>query len=229
MTSITFIIPTIGRETLKRTVDSLMNQTISDWNAIIIFDGMKANCDFNDRRILVKEIDKLGLNANSAGLVRNYGMQFVETEWIAFVDDDDTLSIDYVETFMKEIESNGDIDVIIFRMRREDRIIPKLDTDNFYLCDVGISFAIKQQIYEDGYQFTPDGAEDFLYLDSIRKSNKYTIMISPFVKYYVRDTDDKSEELTIYGKRVFIGRKNNLFIFMNYLTYMLFKSKSSFV
>ena len=38
---ITFIIPTIGRETLKNSIDSLINQTDHDWNAIIIFDGIK--------------------------------------------------------------------------------------------------------------------------------------------------------------------------------------------
>ena len=40
---ITFIIPTIGRETLKNTLISLQNQTIENWNAIIIFDGCNQN------------------------------------------------------------------------------------------------------------------------------------------------------------------------------------------
>ena len=219
MSLITFIIPTIGRETLNRTIDSLLNQTVSNWNAIIIFDGITtttSNIEFNDSRIIIKGIEKRGLNSNSAGLVRNYGMQFVETEWIAFVDDDDTISYDYVETFIKEIEEYNNIDVIIFRMQYEDRIIPKLKTDNFYLCDVGISFVIKKYIYENGLKFIPDGAEDFLYLDKIRNNN-YEIMISPFIKYYVRNNSVINNENI--GNRVFINKNKNYFIFMNYLIY----------
>ena len=42
---ITFIIPTIGRNTLTRTVISLLQQTNKNWKAIIIFDGIKSNID----------------------------------------------------------------------------------------------------------------------------------------------------------------------------------------
>ena len=38
---ITFIIPTIGRDTLLNSINSLFNQTIKEWKAIIIFDGIK--------------------------------------------------------------------------------------------------------------------------------------------------------------------------------------------
>ena len=64
--------------------------------------------------------------------------------------------------------SNLDLDVIIFRMNDNQRIIPKIKTDNFYICDVGISFIIKKSIFEQGHIFIPDGAEDFLYLDKLK-------------------------------------------------------------
>ena len=41
MNKITFIIPTIGRDTLSNTIKSLEEQTNQNWNAIIIFDGIK--------------------------------------------------------------------------------------------------------------------------------------------------------------------------------------------
>lgn len=40
-TRITFIIPSINRETLSRTIDSLFKQSNPNWKAIIIFDGVK--------------------------------------------------------------------------------------------------------------------------------------------------------------------------------------------
>ena len=56
---ITFIIPTIGRTTLTRTVNSLINQTNSEWNAIIIFDGIE-KIEFPDKRITSISIPKTG-------------------------------------------------------------------------------------------------------------------------------------------------------------------------
>jgi glycosyltransferase involved in cell wall biosynthesis len=169
--TITFIIPTIGRETLIKSINSLINQTHYDWQAIIIFDGLKNNIVdltiISDPRILFIELEeKLGNGINSAGLVRNHGIDFVKTEWVAFLDDDDTLSPTYIETFNKEYDSYPDIDVLIFRMKLENRIVPKMGCTNFELCDVGISFLLKTSIFqEDGLQFIPDGAEDYLLLD----------------------------------------------------------------
>jgi len=215
---ITYIIPTIGRETLQNSIHSLINQTIKEWYAIIIFDGMKASFVNKDKRIKIIEVEKLGLNVNSAGLVRNYALSFVETEWVAFLDDDDIISDDYIESFYKEIELYPETDLLIFRMNNHGRIIPKLDANNFYICDVGISFIMKKKIYNNGFIFIPDGVEDFLYLDKVR-SNGYKIMISPYTKYHVRTNIVEND--FIFGKRVFI----NFDIEYRYFIKYLFKNK----
>jgi hypothetical protein len=217
---VTFIIPTIGRESLLNSINSLLNQTIKDWYAIIIFDGMKKNIDINDKRIKIVEIDKLGQNINSAGKVRNYGMSLVHTEWIAFLDDDDIIEDDYLECFYKELSFDNSLSVIIFRMKMNDRIIPKLDTDNFYICDVGISFIIKKSIFDNNLKFIPDGAEDYLYLDLIRK-NGYTIVISPYIKYYVRYDNLDNIEQNILGKRIYLNKKDisSKLLFYGYYLY----------
>jgi glycosyltransferase involved in cell wall biosynthesis len=226
---ITFIIPTIGRSTLINSINSLKNQTVKDWCVIIIFDGISCNIDIDldDNRIKVLECEKKGVNINSAGEVRNYGMSFVETKWIAFLDDDDIIDNDYIETFYNEInlcnDLHLDLDLIIFRMNDNGRIIPKLKTDNFYLCDVGISFIFKKEIYDEGCKFTPDGAEDFLYLDKIRKLGK-RIMISPYVKYYVRKSDFIVNENNNIGNRVFININNNLITMLGYILFFNFSS-----
>jgi glycosyltransferase involved in cell wall biosynthesis len=215
MNNITFIIPTIGRKTLENSINSLLNQTISDWKAIIIFDGINPTININDNRIKIIQIEKLGLHINNAGNVRNYGISLANTKWIAFLDDDDIISIDYIETFYKELKIYPDLDVLIFRMKQEDRIIPKLSTDNFYICDVGISFIMNKDIYNNNIKFIPDGAEDFLYLNKIRDNN-YKIIISPYVKYFVRE-----KNINIFndkGNRVLINYNNiYLFLFIGYI------------
>ena len=105
---LTFIIPTIGRKSLKNTIKSLYKQTDSKWKCIIIFDGIKPNIYFNDSRIKIIKCDKLGKGVNSAGNVRNYGMQFVDTKWISFVDDDDMISPFYIRGILTAIQDNPD-------------------------------------------------------------------------------------------------------------------------
>jgi hypothetical protein len=225
---ITFIIPSIGRESLKQSIDSLIAQKDSDWNAIIIFDGINKNIDIIDIRIRYIEIEKIGdINKrNSAGLVRNIGFKNIEnTKWIGFLDDDDTISEDYLEIFYKEIDLNELFDVLIFRMSLDDRIIPKLDAINFKLCDVGISFIIKYEIFSKGIKFIPNGIEDYALLNKIRE-NGYRIIISPYVKYFVRTESEKRKE---FGNRVFINMDNpliTLFCYMMIYNKKLIQNKS---
>ncbi len=203
---VTFIIPTIGRDTLLNAINSLLNQTIEEWKAIIIFDGIKKTISISDDRIKIIESNKLGLNINNAGLVRNYGMSLVDTKWIGFLDDDDIIADDYLDCFYKELFYRDDLDVVIFRMNLNNRIIPKLNTDNFYVCDVGISFILKKSIFDNNIIFIPDGAEDYLYLHNIRINN-YKIVISPYIKYFVKK--DEYEENDILGNRLYINFNNN--------------------
>jgi hypothetical protein len=198
---VTFIIPSIGRPTLSKTLESLINQTNPNWKAIVIFDGISANIDNIDSRITFLECEKLGRDTNSAGLVRNYGIQFADTEWIAFVDDDDCISNDYVELFKNEI-LEYDTDILIFRMNFGGEILPSLDTETFFHCRVGISFGLKRKIFEEGVIFEPGVTEDFSYLDNARNKN-YKIMISPHVTYFVRNYENIIENQK--GNRVFIN------------------------
>jgi hypothetical protein len=200
--NVTFIIPTLGRSTLEKTIKSLQKQTCVNWLAIVIFDNVTPNININDPRILFITCDKLGEHYNYAGRVRNYGMKFVKTNWIAFLDDDDSISPNYVEVFNKEILAYS-TDVILFRMRYDNDIFPDLDTNDIYKCKVGISFAIKKNIVDAGLLFYPSQYEDFYYL-SLIKSNNYTIMISPYVLYFVRDYDVKCE---LVGNRLFLNEK----------------------
>jgi hypothetical protein len=56
---------------------------------------------------------------------------------------------------------------------------------------------------DSGLIFSPSKYEDYDYL-SLIKSNNYTIMISPYVLYFVRDYDVKCELL---GNRLFLNEK----------------------
>lgn len=198
--ALTFIIPTIGRETLSLTLQSLKNQTITNWKAIVIFDGIEPTIYETDPRItIIKTPIKLGQGYNSAGLVRNYGIKFANTEWVAFVDDDDSITPNYVESFLSELWL--DPDVIIFRMTLDDRVCPSIDSTNFFIKDVGISFAVKTELVSK-FIFIPSIEEDFEFLDKVRLK-KYKIVLSPYITYTVNQFN--TINIQLMGKRGFIN------------------------
>jgi glycosyltransferase involved in cell wall biosynthesis len=198
--ALTFIIPTIGRETLSLTLQSLKNQTITNWKAIVIFDGIEPTIYETDPRItIIKTPIKLGQGYNSAGLVRNYGIKFVNTEWVAFVDDDDSITPNYIESFLSELWL--DPDVIIFRMTMDDRVCPSIDSTNFFIKNVGISFAVKTELVSK-FIFIPSIEEDFEFLDKVRLKN-YKIVLSPYITYTVNKYNSINNPLM--GKRGFVN------------------------
>lgn len=141
---ITFIIPSINN-TLQRSVDSLINQTDDDWKCIIVYDGVKGK-KFQDSRIKPLFIEKTGIegkNNGEAGLVRNVGIMKCDTEWIGFLDDDDTLDKDYVKTLK---DKYLDYDVVIWRMLYKDgRVIPRFGNNKLVFGNVGISYCYKNK------------------------------------------------------------------------------------
>jgi glycosyltransferase involved in cell wall biosynthesis len=206
---VTFIIPTIGRDTLTRTIESLEKQTNKNWKAIIIFDGCSPTIELNSEKIQIIQIEKKGEGSNSAGNVRNEGIKHATTEWIAFVDDDDTIASNYVETLTNEIKEFNNMDVIIFRMSYEwnkQEILPHLnESNNFFMNYVGISFAMKKTLCDLGYIFIPSSGEDYELLCKIRDNN-YKMMISPYIRYFVRGNEYiEQTNNTIIGERVFIN------------------------
>jgi hypothetical protein len=229
---ITFIIPTIGRSSLPTTLLSLINQTSDDWQALIIFDGINIR-DFDDifsifpkdltdkfnhlknKFHIIKTPEKMGENSNNAGKVRNYGIEIIlkgeilnNSNWIAFLDDDDTINKKYVEYFFNELNQNlNDIfDVLIYRMNKLGKIIPSINSKDFIIGDVGISFIINKSIFKTGIKFVSSGIEDFLLLNQIRKLN-YKIIISPYVFYYVNNSIHNEE---IKGEKRYINYNNNI-------------------
>jgi len=213
MTLVTFIIPTIGRDSLIQSITSLQNQTNQNWKAIVIFDGIEPTISIDDKRITITQCDKSGTSeivngltkSNGAGNVRNFGIKMCETEWIAFLDDDDTLAHTYLETLFNEIDLCYNVDVVIFRMTHpEYGVLPKVSSINFHQYEVGISFAIKRKIFSNDICFESSHDEDYNLLCKIRDRGHKMVM-SPYVKYFVYGVN-RQEVHPEKGRRIVINR-----------------------
>ena len=181
---ITFIIPSLNRPTITRTVDSLLNQTNPNWNAIILYDGVVGTV-FDDERIKTLDIPKTGLvgPANGqSGLVRNEGIKLCDTEWIGFLDDDDTIHPNYVKTLNEKYLNN---DFVVWRMKYQNGlIVPSLFSNDLFFGGVGISFCYKNKFDNLFFDNNRDG-EDFDFLSKLKKLTSNWV-ITPEVYYNVR-------------------------------------------
>ena len=112
---ISIIIPVYNVERfLRRCLDSVQNQSYSNWECIIVDDGSKdsspAICDEyvkTDSRFKVIHKENGGVSE-----ARNTGLSQVSGEWVTFVDSDDELTLDALKYFTEGMERYPKVSVL---------------------------------------------------------------------------------------------------------------------
>lgn len=185
---VTFIVPSLGRPTLNRTLESLINQTMPhSWRAIVLFDGLPLqHVDaplLSDPRVRTVYLDRRMGAGNGGGGVRNLAARLARTPWVALCDDDDTLHPRYAERLLYETQHFPTAECVDFKMFLNDYIEPG-DTQGIYI-GMGISFAMRRSTMLEGFNFVPSYKEDGEFLLMYQESRR-PILISPFICYCVR-------------------------------------------
>ena len=116
--SISVIIPTKNRSTLlKRAVESVLKQTISADEIIIINDGSDDNTAslLSD---LSKQNNKLRIiNRDKSGgvnVARNQGIKISKSQWVAFLDDDDVFLPTAIQVMKERLNTLNDQFSVVF-------------------------------------------------------------------------------------------------------------------
>lgn len=123
-----FIIPSYNRaHIIKRAVQSLLAQTNSDWEAIIVDDGSTDNtkqviADFGDARIMYTKQKNAG-----AAAARNKGMALANGKWIAYLDSDNELHPEYLATMLSHLHNHPGK---VFALPRIHRVLQQYEGDN---------------------------------------------------------------------------------------------------
>jgi glycosyltransferase involved in cell wall biosynthesis len=127
MPTISIIVPVYKVEPyLCRCIDSILAQTFTDFECILIDDGSPDNCPAicdeyakKDDRIVVIHQKNKGVSA-----ARNAGLDIVKGKWIGFVDSDDWIEPDMYEKLLKVcVEKNGDIVVCNYLIEKNGETI----------------------------------------------------------------------------------------------------------
>lgn len=152
----TFIIPSIARDTLRRAIDSTRD----------------AQClwTVDDERI-------------GEGEIRNRLIKEAKTPWVSFLDDDDTVTEDYVARLEEEIERHPEADIIHFRQYFLRGLIipnwPKVEWGN-----IGIAYSVKREVALE-FPFVSEKHEDFYHVKKMVDAGK-KIVFSRYITYRVR-------------------------------------------
>ena len=133
---ISVIVPVYNSEdSIKRCIESVLRQSYSDWELILIDDGsqdhsLKICKEYasNDERI--KCISKENGGASSA---RNKGLEQSSGEYVAFLDSDDTMEYDMLEDLLHDIiKTNADISICGMKRINGDYITHQTEDANIF-------------------------------------------------------------------------------------------------
>lgn len=113
------IIPSYNRgHILPQAITSVLNQTYSNWELIIVDDGSTDNTsivmnDFIDARINYLKKENGGVCS-----ARNHGINFSNGEYVVFLDSDDFVSENWLKHFYEKIIIDSNPDIICSGLER---------------------------------------------------------------------------------------------------------------
>lgn len=101
------IVPTYRRhDRLLAAIDSILNQTFQDFVIIVVDDGGGLPNLPNDPRLFAVSLAR---NLGIAGVVRNIGIRLSQSQYIAFLDDDNTWHPQHLELCLSELKAGQDL------------------------------------------------------------------------------------------------------------------------
>lgn len=213
MPKISVIIPVYNaKDYLKRCLDSVVNQTLKDIEIICVNDCSTDNSidilnEYAEKYPTVKVIDcKVNGGESKA---RNIGLDNATGEYLAFVDNDDEIDLDFYEKlYNKAVETNADIvkgDVHIIDYDGNNvtsdlnKIIKNHDCKLFFTHFWWTAIYKTSLIKENNIRLLenyPLGADVLFLNKAILNCNKLELIDDVFYHYYRREDSGDSKILT---------------------------------
>lgn len=118
--TVSFIIPTYNYgHLIGYTLNCLLNQSYTDWEAIIIDDGSTDNTEAVVKSFLAIDRRLVYIKQNQKGVsaARNMGLKQATGYYIQFLDADDLITEDKVNLQIQFLEANQDVDICMVSTR----------------------------------------------------------------------------------------------------------------
>jgi len=250
--AISVIIPVYNaQDGIKRCVDSLLNQSFKNLEIILLNDGSKDNSlnilkEYELKYSFVRVIDKQN---EGVAVTRNKGILLAEGEYIMFMDNDDFVDSDYIETFYQAIHEKN-LDLVIGgykRVNQDNQIIFSQDIQQSEWSKY-IIMAPWAKVYRTEFlktnnlEFFDYGiGEDIIFnLAAYKTTDKIGLLDYKGYNWYynnqsISNTSQRGfspeiDILVLFSKILELGKPSELVVYYlkrYYVWYLLFSGKSS--
>ena len=132
MPAVSVIVPAFSGEKLfKRCINSILSQSFTDFELIIIDDGSNDGCAkaCDEYALIDKRVKVIHQKNGGVSNARNKGLSLAIGDYIVFCDGDDYFCSNLLNTAYNEISGSG-TDIVSYRMKRLAK--PELNSDNIY-------------------------------------------------------------------------------------------------
>ena len=250
--AISVIIPVYNaQDGIKRCVDSLLNQSFKNFEIILLNDGSKDNSlnilkEYELKYSFVRVIDKQN---EGVAVTRNKGILLAEGDYTMFMDNDDFVDSDYLETFYQAIHEKK-LDLVIGgykRVNQDNQIIFSQDIQQSEWSKY-IIMAPWAKIYRTEFLktnnlefFDYSIGEDIIFnLAAYKTTDKIGLLDYKGYNWYYnnqsisntsqRGFSPKIDILVLFSKILDLGKPSELVVYYlkrYYVWYLLFSGRSS--
>lgn len=214
------VIPTFNRENLiTQTINSILNQTFTDFEIIVIDDGSKDKTEEVVKLINSDKIKYYKIENSGIGYARNKGINYAKGNYIGFLDSDDLYYNNHLQNaynFIKSLNSDEIIHLNFNLGNREQTVyfknqLPnKLPNDLFKNCSFHVNSLFIPNAIAKITQFNEDRklmlSEDWEYF--IRLATKYPIHLLDIPSSYLVQHNERTTRK--YNPEGWINRTNSM-------------------
>jgi len=218
MNLVSIIIPVYNQEKyLKETLNSVINQTYSNWECILINDGSMDNSVAIINEYLTQDNRFCFINSENKGVsnARNLALQQVKGDYILFLDSDDLIHPEKITQAISNFQKNTDLSMVFnttnyFQDVLENKLYdikidPKLLNFNDLLLYWGekiiipIHSAIIKKTLFEGIEFNTDltAQEDWLVWLRLFQKNPKVLVLESALSYYRKHNSSRTQTVSL--------------------------------
>lgn len=189
---LSIIIPTYNRnENLIRLLQTIQKQIVEEAEVIVVDDHSDNPLKLEFPSWL--KFVRLEENSGGASIPRNKGLDIARGKYIAFIDSDDLISDNYIQTILEKTKEDWDYCYISWKCKRRNVIIK--DKPPKWNCCVWNCIYKRELI--GNHRFKPElkMAEDYFFNQEVRKGKKANI--TDILYYY---NEESKNSLTKQGE-----------------------------
>lgn len=192
---------------LHRCVDSIINQTYTNLEIILVDDGSPDNCPMICDEYAKKDSRIRVVHKKNGGLsdARNAGLDIATGEYIMFIDSDDFVDTEMMGSMMRNmIDDNVDMVVCnikyvyedreVVKYNQSDRILDRYEAMEEYLKDGVVQAVAWNKLYKKSlinnmrYKVGKTNEDEFFTYKIVDKTEKIYYNSRPFYNYIQRDS-----------------------------------------